>query len=376
MYRIKVILIGFLLIIQFACEESSTDTVDSHSVSGFISYKDKPLEGVTVSIDDQYNWTVSTDENGFFEISAVTSGSHNLKMYSSSANLNKTSDDTLGFSEKKIEISVFDDLVLENLKLPKAVKLYKATEISGSSSIISWSPTDDIDFREYKLFRHHSSGLDETTGTLIHVSTSITDTIFADVELNPYEKYYYRVYVMNEYGRIGGSNIIDIQTLNVQLIYNGSFEEIENLDVLGWTIQENSFGNLDNYIVLDTKKTFEGNNSLRFHHAEESGCWEQWITQNIDYNNFVAMGKYKISFAFMSESLKDYYYRIILRNNTFDLTIPISVVINSTNEWEYSNVEFGLPEYLGHSNIQILIHFCNMGQDTWWIDNLDLERIQ
>jgi len=73
-------------------------------------------------------------------------------------------------------------------------------------------------FYEYKIYRHYHTGLDENTGTLIHVSTSADDTIFNDIGtdleygLTPATTYYYRVYINNNFGRLGGSNIIGVTT--------------------------------------------------------------------------------------------------------------------------------------------------------------------
>ena len=84
------------------------------------------------------------------------------------------------FIERATDISVFADVFLDALRLPKAVFCYDPTNVSANSATISWSATDAADFREYKLFRHTTSGQDETTGELVHVATEIQDTVFTD----------------------------------------------------------------------------------------------------------------------------------------------------------------------------------------------------
>ena len=84
-------------------------------------------------------------------------------------------------------------MIIESLILPKGVQIFEPENIGPNSMEIKWSATDANDFREYKLYRHISSGLDETTGTLVHVSTAISDTQFTDQGVNPVTTYYYRV---------------------------------------------------------------------------------------------------------------------------------------------------------------------------------------
>ncbi len=372
MFKIKNLIIFLLLLVSLSCSENSTAPDSIYKVSGYVFYENQPVSNVSVSIDEKYNWTVKTDAEGFFEISSVSSGEHSLVIKTIFGNLNKILDDSSSFSEKTIEISVFDDLVLSNLKLPKAVFLFDANEITESSARISWSPTDDEDFREYKLYRHNSSGLDETTGTLVHVSTSLIDTIFTDTQLNPFENYYYRVYVMNEYGRIGGSNIMQLQTENVQLIRNGSFEELVNDKPSGWTLVSPNEGELS----VDKVNSFEGNNSLKFYHAAESGCWETWTTQKINNSLLVPGERYKLIINFKADFIDDIWFRLILRNQTIDLWLDVPVSITNTDEWSEISYEFGLPENIGNNDIDMLIHFCIDGIRTWWVDNVSLIKTE
>ncbi len=97
---------------------------------------------------------------------------------------------------------------------------------------IYWNKTDANDFREYKLYMHSTSGLDETTGTLIHVSTSFNDTSVVINNLSPKTGYFFRVYVMNDLGRIGGSNIVSDTTLTYAFLPNGNFEDKTDLSWL------------------------------------------------------------------------------------------------------------------------------------------------
>ncbi|SVB28319.1 uncharacterized protein METZ01_LOCUS181173, partial [marine metagenome] len=103
--------------IFFSC---TNEEVNIFTVSGHVYYLGEPIEDVTVSIDDQYNWTVRTDADGFFNISSVSSGEHQLNMKKNLTDPQSTSDDTSGFTERTMNISVHEDLELSDLKLPKA----------------------------------------------------------------------------------------------------------------------------------------------------------------------------------------------------------------------------------------------------------------
>ena len=89
------------------------------------------------------------------------------------------------FVENTSNLTVTEDTKIDSLFLPKSVIMHQVEDITDESVNLSWSPTDASDFREYKIYRHITSGLDETTGLLIHVSTSINDTVFNHENLDP-----------------------------------------------------------------------------------------------------------------------------------------------------------------------------------------------
>lgn len=74
---------------------------------------------------------------------------------------------------------------------------------------LSWNKYQGTDFREYKLYQHSSSGLDETTGELLHVATTANDMLFATTLPHSSETYF-RVFVRDNFGLLGGSNIVEV----------------------------------------------------------------------------------------------------------------------------------------------------------------------
>ncbi|WP_223638699.1 carboxypeptidase-like regulatory domain-containing protein [Corallococcus sp. EGB] len=141
-----------------------------------------------------------TDETGRFTLSRVKPGAHTLHL--------RFEEDGAAVEDQR-DVNVSGDVQLETLTLPVPVELTAqegARTVEDTKVVLQWSRAFARGFREYKVYRHTTSGLDESTGTLIHVTTDREDTRFESPEA-PGMKYFYRVFVMNDLGRLGGSNI-------------------------------------------------------------------------------------------------------------------------------------------------------------------------
>lgn len=247
-----------LSMLLFQCTKEEITDKTSFKVAGYIYSAGKPVANASVELDSTNLYQTQTDDEGYFEIENVPTGDYMLKAH-------KYEPDG-SFSEIESEVEVKDDIFINTLKLPVPINIFNPYDVNSTSMRLKWNKTDAEDFREYKLYRHTSSGLDETTGTLVHVSTSINDTSFIDEGLIPNTKYFYRVYVMNEYGRLGGSNIVDSITEIYNYIQNGDFEDITNLfwldnsscKTIEFTEEEKKNGNRSLHIVRDTITAFNG----------------------------------------------------------------------------------------------------------------------
>ena len=146
-----------------SCTEKSTNPdSDLFKVSGKLIYNNKPLENATISLNDAVNYTTLSNINGDFQITKVPKGKYNFKIQKTFENGS--------FLSKTSSLEVNNDTNMDALLLPKGITIYPAKNITSSSAIISWSASNANDFREYKLYRHTTSGIDETTGTLVNVS--------------------------------------------------------------------------------------------------------------------------------------------------------------------------------------------------------------
>ncbi len=208
----KEFIIIILIIAIVNCTENTVIEKAKFQVSGTITEKEVPSPNVNVALlkDNKVIKETTTDINGHFEINEVPEDNYVLSP-------SKSTEDGK-FVSNPTSINVNSNLVLENIKLPEPISLFEPTQIKNSSITLIWSKFSSENFYEYKIYRHATSGLDEDTGILIHVSTSVNDTIFIDEGkefsngLSPNTTYYYRVFVHNNYGKLSGSNIINATT--------------------------------------------------------------------------------------------------------------------------------------------------------------------
>lgn len=371
--------LGAIVLILLSATSCSTDdnsinTDNTVTISGTVeSLDNSPVENVKVSISDFANLTEFTDSEGYFEIEGISKGEHDLILFK--GNIDNDSDI---FIQKNLSVSLNSDTSMDDLVLPDPVVLNTASEVTSSSALLSWNNSTDDGFREYKLYRHNSSGLDETTGILVHVATSVDEVSFLDENLNNAEVYFYRVFVLDEFGQIGGSNIINFETQSVQIIKNGSFENATGDIPDLWTLEPNDFGNPENTITLDYADASEGLNSLKFYHAEETGCWEQWITQNIESDVLIEGATYKLTFDYKSDfSLNNAGANLIIRNSNFNLDEwhTINLDFLDDGQWRSKSFEFTLPSEFEDNNINLTINFCNALIGNYWLDNIFVERV-
>lgn len=254
----------FFLILMSCSKDGTNPDSNSYTVTGKISNENGPISGASVSIDKKLNWTVKSSTSGEFRIDNVSEGEHNLSV-------SKTENDD-SFIEQNENLAVYSNVNLDLIKLPLPVKMHEALNITVSDISLSWDSTDAEDFREYKIYRNDSPGLDEITGELIFVSTGRSEVSFTDTGLISNKTYYYRVYVMNEFGRIGGSNIVNATTRIGNLIPDGGFENTDGIN-LYWNITwgEASFsyndstkvsGNYSLYGQIPEAVTLSGNTTI------------------------------------------------------------------------------------------------------------------
>jgi hypothetical protein len=264
-------------------------------------------------------------------------------------------------------------MTLGHLILPVGVQLLPPENISDITLDLSWTLTDAADFREYKVYRHTSSGLDESTGTLIHISTHIGDTTFQVKNLNPLSEYYFRVYVMNEFGRLGGSNIVTAITKNKQVIQNGGFE---NLDPTSHFPEHwQAFSTAEGYYFVDADIAQEGEHSLRIENAPGVNIYYQLVNPK----SLVPGSRYKLSYWVKHEKMVNHgdEFAVFLNTIEFSWQIQINTVHGprSASDWNRYDYEFTIPD-VSTSNFSIGFYFHLYSENKKaWLDNVSLIKI-
>jgi len=354
-----------LSIILTSCSEESVTQTDGFTVEGKVLSKGESVTGAVVSIKNLSNLITQTDSEGDFKLLDVPKGNHQLII---SKNSTEGS-----FVERTTSITVESDLIVDNLILPSPVQLIEPENITDRSLDLNWTSTDAYDFREYKIYQHNTSGLDETTGTLVHVSTEITDTSFTINNLTPLTQYYFRVYVMNDFGRLGGSNIQAAETRNLQVIKNGSFEILDPNTEYPLSWQSENFGTL---WLVDSNVVFDGKYSLSVH--DQSGVIMPW--QSISPNDLVAGSRYNLSYWIKHDALQSpnmlEEFSIYLDNTEFTWHIQINPISgpHPESDWKEYTYEFTMPSVTA-SNFNIRLYFL-LAPDTYaWIDKISLEKV-
>jgi hypothetical protein len=369
-------LISVLSIMIISCVSKQTsDKEDFFAVSGTIYIADGTAVEVEVSIDERSYWTTTTDADGNYTISDVTPGEHNLMA-------------SQEFADGSYILRSEDILVVSNetdtdLILPEPVILSDPDNLTHESMGLIWSVSSASDFREYKLYSHDTPGLDETTGTLEYVSISPTDTSFTLTGLNPLQTYYFRVFLMNDFGQLGGSNIVNATTANRNLIRNGDFEIPDTNPSVpsDWTILDS---NPDGVIVYTDDFPSEGEVGngeycMLYDVSADGDAWEYWIRQvGLFADEMVPGGHYLISGWNRVNNLSgDINFLFNLHGSDLNMYSE-TLLPGSVDTWEQFSYEFVFPEGSTSYNLQIDFHLLKWTNAhlQLWLDNVVLERVE
>lgn len=214
----KIFLLCLTVLLAAGCKKedknysTNNNTFSEKKVYGVINnFDSNGSEIKLVLFNAQKSYTTKATLNGEFEFSQVLEGEYKLNAIQNNSN---------GCVEKTIKVNVTDSINVINLKLPKPVIL-NCIDFTSKSISLNWNECSEDGFREYKIFKGYNTALDENTGQLIHITTSRIDTIFKDTSyamnsVNPNTNYYYRIFVMDEMGKIGGSNILHVKTKPIE----------------------------------------------------------------------------------------------------------------------------------------------------------------
>jgi len=212
-YMKKIILFSVIVLLLISCKKDND--VGIYTVSGKISNIESGGSVVQVSLsNDQNNYITKPSASGDYAITNVKAGNYKLTV---------SQDKSKGSVERTKNVTISGSSQSVNVLLPDPVQIF-CTDHPPTSVTLKWTVSADSGYREYKVYRGVTSGLDETTGTLMHVTTVRTDTVFVDSgtamnSVSPNTDYYYRVFVTDDMGKIAGSNVLHVKTDNYPELY-------------------------------------------------------------------------------------------------------------------------------------------------------------
>ena len=371
----KQLLLLLLTIFSFfilSCKSSVTSEPEGTvKVSGKIVVDGHPIDSATVQIDQVLNWKTTTNSEGLFQIRDVTRGTHNFRAFKKLSNGETVSQTT--------ELVVGnEDIELGDIRLPIPPVLYPldSSSINSNGIHLYWSNTLDPEFREYKLYRKTDPGLDETTGDLLFVTTTTSDTQFVDNNFSYGLTYYYRVFILSAFGKLGGSNLVSILTPVQNYIVNGDFEEASNqVFPDNWTYHPSD--SEQEYLSISTVEKYSGINSLHLSLLDSTidifGSHSAWMHQDIETIGFPKNIEYKFSFWAKSEIGNPFVYIIFSGDNENKyFEVP------SGGDWQEYSTTFILAENVTNIRVHIAAfgEFRENFRIEGWVDLMDLSIVQ
>ncbi len=367
MTKIRSFTILLLAATIISCRNSTpTDSQSgTNKVSGTLVVDGKPLDAASVQIDEVLNWRAATDSSGDFEIQNVTSGMHTFnasKTMSTGEVVKQTAQITVGNSTT--------DLGEIQLPQPSHLEPLDSGSMTSNGVQLRWSQSNDVDFREYKLYRKTDAGLDETTGELIYVATSIPDTQYVDDTYSGGLTYYYRVFILSAYGKMGGSNMVNIKTPPPNYVINGGFEESSG-GVLpdSWTYI--SPDNAQTYIQVTSDEHSEGSYSLHVSLVDSSDnqygqMYEGFIRQTISTLNLPKNRQYRFSARAKSHKGKPAIY-LVVGDPFAGNSIYTSLQTSSGADWVQYSATFTLSE--GTNSVDVFVAAFEENREDYQIDS-------
>ena len=359
---------ALLLFAATAC--TNNDPGDANTVSGRVMMSGQPVNNVLISIDGLMETQTMAD--GTFRLLNVPRGNHALNMTKGV--------ESGGYVERMLLITVDGNTDLSDQALPAPILLEEPVDVTEQTMLLVWNSSGEPDFREYKLYRHNSSGLDESTGTLVHVSTVRQDTSFMVSNLDPLSDYFFRVYVMNDIGRLGGSNIVSARTQNKEIIKNGSFEDLRQSN--GFPEFWQTWGNSTGYFKVDNDIVRTGNYSVRVENS--GGGVSGMLHQLIRPTDLAAGSRYRLSYWIKHDALigSSDEFAVFMNDeeHTWNLYINTTRGPLPESDWKLYEYEFTAAN-LNTANIVMAFYFyfnSSVHGDSnirAWIDDVSLIKI-
>lgn len=305
----------FIVLILFSCKKENDDTIINDNdnptgevtdtvfnISGTIKFENGIVaDSSQIFLNEEF--VTYSGENGEFIIYDLSPGTYSMKI-SNNFNINR-------FTTIEKDITIVDADVEDIYLLPTPVEMLPPNFILSTSLELAWSKYSGEGFREYHVYVHYNSGLTQETGTLLYVFTNANDTTlliekgdfwWGGSTITPGDTYYFRVFVMNEYGVESGSNVLEV-TMKL------------------WDNEDD----FTNSYIITLESSFAAQGNLRGIAWDGEYYWMLFVESVGGYYdpNIVTIAKY------------DYAQGTILEEFVFDDSIihPSGITWDGTNVW-------------------------------------------
>lgn len=320
----------FIITLATSCDPAENET-GPRNLTGIVVSSDAPVEGATVILKSDFDeYRSSTDAQGRFDIEGVHPGEYVFTV--------RGQREDKHFMQLQQDLSINSTTKEQIIELPKGTTLQEALEVTGTSVKLSWNKSEISDFLEYKLYRHSTSGLDESTGTLVHVATNANDTVFTEQGLRDNQTYFYRVFVRNSFGLYGGSNIREVKTAREDQVQNGDLEN----GMANWEL----FSPSPCVSIVQDPTAPVSPTVFKFQISDNSTAnVSSEVFQTINHTKFAAGETYKLSFSARTESLPgtSVFYVYVMANENFNHIVSIKLDNTASTGWTTYSKDFVAP---------------------------------
>jgi hypothetical protein len=175
---------------------------------------------------------------------------------------------------------------------------------------------------------------------------------------------------MNEYGKLGGSNIISAETQNSEIIKNGGFEELD--PETGYPDYWRYYNSLIGYYFVESAVKYEGSYSIRI----ENAPGVNYYLQLVDPKMLVPYSHYILRYWIRHDALAGGdEFAVFINTIEFNWHVQVNTIQGPkvASDWTMFEYEFTAPD-VNTSMFSFGFYFYITGGNAW-LDNISLKKV-
>jgi hypothetical protein len=346
-------------------------------LGGQVVQEGQPVRGALVFLSEEPAARTETDADGRFALEAAP-GRHEVTT--------RYQEDDGAVTERRVVLTTGEEKTTL-VELPRPARIEPPSALSPTSARIRWSQYAGADFREYKVYRAFSAALDETTGQLLHVGMARGETELVDTHLLPGQRYFYRVFVMDDFGRLAGSNIIRFDMPQAPFLVDGDFEST----AVGTVPEGFVAPTWNQHWEVSDARAHSGKHAMRATGGPSNIVRGSGLEASLPREWLIPGARYRFSFWYLREAASDplgimvvpTYYGDVLFDPRGGGTYQSST--DTDVEWQQASTTFIVGYGQSGYGLSDLIVSATVGRfwgdqesaPDWivWFDDLKVERV-